>query len=85
MIDDTELRKQVRVILATRPEDQTMPEAWIHAALERFFGTGSVKAASLAHALAWNKARGWIALRYNDDEERDEWQLSDRGRVKEGL
>ena len=85
MIDATELRAQVRVILATRLADETIAEAYILAALDKFFGKGRVKAQDMMRALQWNEARGWAATRWNADYERDEWKLSDRGRVKEGL
>ncbi len=84
MIDATELRKQVRVVLSTRKVDETLAEPYLHAALHRFFPE-PVKAADISLALEWNKARGWVEDRWNDDEERTEWKLSERGRVKEGM
>ena len=85
MIAETELRKQVRVILSTRPGDELLPEDYLHVALERFFGRGKVAVAAMMLALHWNESRGWAEKRRNRDEERDEWKLTETGRVKEGL
>jgi len=84
MIDPTELRIAVRTMLATRRADELVPEPLLHAALEKFFNR-RVEAGEMARALEWNKARGWAESRWNDDHERDEWKLTERGRTKEGL
>lgn len=84
MIDDTELRQQVRVILGTRGDDELFPEPLILAALEKFF-SARIPAADMMQALRWNAARGWTECRRNTDHERDEWKLTERGRNKEGL
>lgn len=84
MIDVIELRQQVRVILSTRKADETLSEPYILAALQRFFPE-PVKAHEMDLALQWNQARGWVESRYNQDQERTEWKLSERGRVKEGM
>lgn len=84
MIEATELRKQARVFLGTRGEDELVPEPLLHAALEKFFNR-KVTAAELLLALRWNAARGWAEKLWNEDDERDEWKLTDKGRVKEGL
>lgn len=84
MIDATQLRKQVRATLGTRGEDETMPEPLLLASLCSFFGT-SIKAHDMMLALRWNEARGLAEKIRNSDEERDEWKLTERGRVKEGL
>lgn len=84
MIEATELRKQVRVVLSTRGDDESLSEPFINTALNRFFPE-SVRAADMMLALRWNEARGWVTKRRNADEERDEWKLTNAGRVKEGL
>ncbi|MDR3405130.1 MAG: hypothetical protein P4L99_21730 [Chthoniobacter sp.] len=84
MIDATELRQQVRAVLSIRAEDQTLAEGYILAALQRFFPE-KVKASEMQLALQWNKARGWVEDRWNGDEERTEWLLTERGRIKEGV
>jgi hypothetical protein len=84
MIGETELRKQVRATLGTRGEDETMPEPLLLASLISFFAT-AIPAPDMMRALHWNQARGWVEKRRNEDEERDEWKLTERGRVKEGL
>ncbi len=85
MIDATELRIQVRTVLSSRPADETMAEEHVFLALEKFFGKGRVTVAAMMLALAWNEARGWAEKRRNADWERDEWKLTEKGRVKEGL
>ncbi len=84
MIDATELRKQVRVVLSTRPVDEAMSEPYILAALQRFFPE-IVRADEMSVALQWNEAKGWIRSRWSEDMERTEWRLTEKGRVKEGL
>ena len=85
MIDPIEIRNQVRRTLATRPEDETMPEPYLFVALEAFFGKGKITAGDMMQALQWNEGRGWVEKRRNADLERNEWKLTERGRVKEGV
>lgn len=84
MIDATEIRRQVRAVLSTQPADAPMSEGYLLAGLRRFFPE-SVSAAEMATALQWNEARGWAEKRWNADEEKFEWLLNHRGRVKEGV
>jgi hypothetical protein len=84
VIEQTELRKQVRKVLSAIPADRTMSEGYVAAAVARFFPE-PVPAADIVFALQWNEARGWVDRRWNGDEERDEWMLTHRGRIKEGL
>lgn len=84
MIDDVTLRNQVRTTLATRPPEETFPEPLLLSLLSTFFGT-RIAADQMMRALQWNQARGWVEFRRNTDLERDEWRLSERGRIKEGL
>lgn len=84
MIDQTELRQQVRVVLSTRAADETLAEAYLFAALRRFFPE-AVKVEEMKLALEWNRARGWAESRWNEDDEITTWKLTGRGRIKEGL
>ena len=84
MIDAAELRRQVRVILSARPAATLTAEGYIAAGLSRFFPE-RIHASDMQSALEWNEARGWVEKRWNADEERNEWMLSGRGRIKEGL
>jgi len=84
MIDPNQLRQRVRAVLAAAGRDQRLCEAYIHAALARFFPE-PVPVPAMMEALRFNADRGWAEKFWNDDEQRDEWQLTGRGRIKEGL
>ena len=84
MIDPVELRAQARVVLSAKDADTPVPEVYILAALKRFFPE-PVKSTEMMLALRWNEARGWAESRWNADDETQEWLLTERGRVKEGV
>ncbi len=84
MNDPITLRQQVRSTLAALPSDERACEEFILLALNRFF-TKRVQVPEMKAALAWNQERGWIDCRYDRDRERDEWFITAKGRVKEGL
>lgn len=84
MTDPIELRKQVRRVLASSPDLRPISVEYIVAACVRFFPEAP-RLAEIILALRWNEARGYAERRYDSDEERDEWLLSETGKVKEGV
>jgi hypothetical protein len=83
MIDETEIRNQVRVFLAVRPEEP-MAEPYLLLGLNQFFPE-EIKAAEMMTALRWNEARGFVERLFNRRLSRDEWKLTKRGLREEGL
>ena len=83
MIDHLLLRKRVRLVLAALPARRRASERLLFDKLRPDFP--ELRADELRMALEWNLGRDFIDYRHNQDEERDEWFLTERGRAKEGL
>jgi len=83
MIDRILLRDRVRTVLAALPANRRASEQLIFDKLKPDFP--DLRADDLRVSIEWNQGKGWIDYRYNADQERDEWFLSERGRQKEGL
>jgi hypothetical protein len=83
MIDEVEIRNQVRAFLATRAKEP-MAEPYLLLALNKFFPE-KVKAGEMMLALYWNEARGFVERLHNGKLAREEWKLTERGLREEGL
>ena len=76
-------RKKLREVLAMAPR-RRFSEGMLIDALNRLMPE-AVTTGELKSWIQWNASRDYIESRHNDDEERDEWFLTDEGKQKEGL
>lgn len=83
MTDPILLRGQVRFILSSAPKGRYVSEDVIHAKLKADFP--EVRVSETRVAIEWNHAKGLVTFTRNEEQERDEWMLTDAGREKEGL
>lgn len=83
MTDPIQLRRRVRWVLSTLPKNRRLGEAMIFDKLRPDFP--ELKADELHEALLWNESKGYVDLRFNADEDRREYCLTNEGWQKEGL
>ncbi|HMJ06370.1 MAG TPA: hypothetical protein VK474_08975 [Chthoniobacterales bacterium] len=83
MNDPVLVRRKLREVLAMALRRRFSEEMLLDA-LNRLL-PDKTSVAELRTALEWNHARGWIEYRHNEEEERDEWFLTDAGKQKQGL
>lgn len=77
------VRQKLREVLSMAPT-RRFSEGMLLDALNRLLPE-KVSTEALSDAINWNHARGFIEYRHNDEEERNEWFLTDAGKQKEGL
>lgn len=77
------LRAKIREVLAFAPT-RKFTEAMLLDAVNRIIPV-PVALADVRRATEWNQSSGFVDYAFNRDEARDEWFLTDRGLVKEGI
>ena len=88
MNDPVIIRAQVRRALAIAPIRQggrrTLSEDMLKTSVERLMG-GSISVPEFQVGLEWNHSRNLIEFTFDQDAEANFWELTLRGREKEGV
>lgn len=88
MHDPIIIRAQVRKALSIAPRRQggkrSLSEDSLKLAVERLIG-GTISVPEFQSALEWNHSRNLVEFAYDADAEANFWELTDKGREKEGL
>jgi hypothetical protein len=74
------LRAKVREVLAMAPAHYFAEQMLLDAVNQLIPAPADLP--ELHEALEWNQASGFVDYRYNRDSDRDEWQLTERGKAK---
>ena len=88
MNDPVILRAQVRKALSIAPRRQggrrSLSEDMLKTSVERLVGN-HVSVPEFQAALEWNHARNLVDFQYDTDAEANFWELTRKGREKEGV
>lgn len=86
MNDPVLIRQAVRRVLALRPRSITdgLTEQFIFDAV-KMLGYRGLTVPELRVAMEWNLTRDFVSFAFNDDVDADLWDLTPKGKAKEGI
>lgn len=89
MHDPVIIRAQLRKALSLAPRrsggKRSLSEETLKISTERLMGGVTLSVPEFQAALEWNHARNLVEFAWDDDSESNFWELTEKGREKEGL
>lgn len=89
MNDPITIRAQLRKALSLAPRrsggKRSLSEETLKISIERLMGNIALSVPEFQTALEWNHVRNYVEFAWDDDAESNFWELTEKGREKEGL